>query len=300
MDNPQLVKTAFAAVQTLIERQQILAGHDCSDGGLITTLLEMAFSGNCGLELNVECDCNPLEYLFAEELGLVIECANDQAADILTNLQNAGLPAVCLGATTAAKKINLTINGQQVLSEEMQVLRAWWEETSYQLECLQTDKECADEEKAHIYDRQGPSYTIPFTPEPTAPAILQAPDKPRVAILRDEGSNSDREMSSAFYAAGFEPWDVCMNDLLQGTVDLERFRGIAAVGGFSYADVPDSAKGWAATILYNDRLKQQFDAFYKRPDTFTLGVCNGCQLFGLLGWVPWQGLTASTAAAFCS
>ncbi len=298
MDNPQLVKTAFAAVQTLIERQQILAGHDCSDGGLITTLLEMAFSGNCGLELNVECDCTPLEYLFAEELGLVIECASDQAADILTNLQNAGLPAVCLGATTAAKKINLTINGQQVLSEEMQVLRAWWEETSYQLECLQTDKECADEEKAHIYDRQGPSYTIPFTPEPTAPAILQASDKPRVAILRDEGSNSDREMSSAFYAAGFEPWDVCMNDLLQGTVDLERFRGIAAVGGFSYADVPDSAKGWAATILYNDRLKQQFDAFYKRPDTFTLGVCNGCQLFGLLGWVPWQGLTAQQQPRF--
>jgi phosphoribosylformylglycinamidine synthase len=111
-----------------------------------------------------------------------------------------------------------------------------------------------------------------------------------VAILRDEGSNSDREMSSAFYLAGFEPWDVCMTDLLAGRISLDGFRGLAAVGGFSYADVPESAKGWAATILFNDRLKQQFDAFYERPDTFTFGVCNGCQLFGLIGWVPWLGI----------
>ena len=119
-----------------------------------------------------------------------------------------------------------------------------------------------------------------------------------MAILRDEGSNSDREMSSAFYAAGFEPWDVCMNDLLQGTVSLEQFRGLAAVGGFSYADVPESAKGWAATILFNPRLREMFTTFYHRPDTFTLGVCNGCQLFGLLGWVPGAGLAAERQPRF--
>ncbi|WP_028579477.1 phosphoribosylformylglycinamidine synthase [Desulfogranum japonicum] len=298
MENPELVKTAFSTVQGLIDKQQILSGHDCSDGGLITTLLEMAFAGNCGLDLNINCSCTPLEYLFAEELGLVVECATAQVQDTLKALQAAGVPAICLGTTTPKADISITINNQQVLAEDMRVLRGWWEETSYQLECLQTKNNCADEEKANIYDRQGPTYTMPFTPAPTAPAILQAANKPKVAILRDEGSNSDREMSSAFYAAGFEPWDICMNDLLRGTVNLEQFRGIAAVGGFSYADVPDSAKGWAATILYNDRLKQEFDTFYNRPDTFTLGVCNGCQLFGLLGWVPWLGLTPQQQPRF--
>ena len=97
-------------------------------------------------------------------------------------------------------------------------------------------------------------------------------------------------MTSAFFAAGFEPWDVCMNDLLQERISLDQFQGIAAVGGFSYADVPESAKGWAATILFNDRLKIAFDEFYQRPDTFSLGICNGCQLFGLIGWVPWLGI----------
>jgi phosphoribosylformylglycinamidine synthase len=117
-------------------------------------------------------------------------------------------------------------------------------------------------------------------------------------ILRDEGSNSDREMTAAFFSAGFEPWDVTMTDLLSGRVDLADFRGLAAVGGFSYADVPESAKGWAATILFNDTLKARFQAFYDRPDTFTLGICNGCQLFGLLGWVPWQGIPAEQQPRF--
>ena len=109
----------------------------------------------------------------------------------------------------------------------------------------------------------------------------------KVAILRDEGSNSDREMSSAFYMAGFEPWDIAMSDLLSGRVNLDDFRGLAAVGGFSYADVPESAKGWAATIAFNDTLKKMFHEFYNRPDTFSLGICNGCQLFGY--WVGFHG-----------
>jgi len=199
------------------------------------------------------------------------------------------VPVVLLGTTTPAKKIRISYNGAMVLSEDMRLLRQWWEETSYQLERLQVKPGCADEEKQNIYDRKGPTYRLSFTPEKTAAAILAKTNKPKVAILRDEGSNSDREMSSAFYAAGFEPWDVTMTDLLDGRITLDGFRGLAAVGGFSYADVPESAKGWAATILFNDRLKGMFQAFYDRPDTFTLGICNGCQLFGLLGLVPWQG-----------
>jgi len=119
---------------------------------------------------------------------------------------------------------------------------------------------------------------------------MNRPEKIPVAILREEGSNGDREMAAAFHAAGFQPWDVTMSDLLAGRIELERFRGLAAVGGFSYADVLDSAKGWAGTIRFNDDLRRQFNAFATRPDTFSLGVCNGCQLLALLGLVPWRGL----------
>ncbi|MCP3677382.1 MAG: phosphoribosylformylglycinamidine synthase, partial [Deltaproteobacteria bacterium] len=178
------------------------------------------------------------------------------------------------------------------------LLREWWEETSYQLERLQVNPECADEEKANILHRKGPAYSLGFQPEAAPPELLQKADKPKVAILRDEGSNSDREMTSAFYLAGFEPWDICMTDLLEGKITLEGFRGIAAVGGFSYADVPESAKGWAATILFNEKLKGMFDEFYNREDTFTLGICNGCQLFGLLGWVPWKEIAPEKQPRF--
>jgi len=176
-----------------------------------------------------------------------------------------------------------------VLAEAMPVLRQWWEETSFRLELLQMNEDCAREESKNIYDRKGPSYSLPFSPEPTPVKLIHHTDKPKVAILRDEGSNSDREMSAAFFAAGFEPWDITMSDLLAGRINLDRFRGLSAVGGFSYADVPESAKGWAATIQFNQGLRAMFDEFYQRPETFSLGVCNGCQLFGLLGWIPWKG-----------
>jgi phosphoribosylformylglycinamidine synthase len=213
-------------------------------------------------------------------------------------LAAAGVPSIQLGTTTENKQITVFYNGQKVLDEQMVVLRGWWEETSYQLERLQMNPGCADEEKANIYDRKGPGYSLSFTPKPPPTELLSRTDKPKVAILRDEGSNSDREMTSAFYLAGFEPWDICMSDLLVGTVNLDNFRGIAAVGGFSYADVPESAKGWAATILFNPRLKKMFEDFYRRADTFTLGICNGCQLFGLLGLVPETGLPAERQPRF--
>ncbi len=301
MDDPALLRRAFAAVQQLIDQGLILAGHDRSDGGLITTVLEMAFAGNCGLELVLQDDAGKIEAipaLFNEELGLVLECRLGELDHVQEILAAAEVDNILLGNSTVEKQIRIQYNGEVVLDEDMRVLRQEWEETSYQLERLQMNSACADAEKEAIYDRKAPAYDLPFTPEPTPKALLDATGKPKVAILRDEGSNSDREMSSAFYAAGFEPWDITMTDLLAGRIDLEGFRGIAAVGGFSYADVPESAKGWAAIILFNDRLKEMFNAFYNRPDTFTLGICNGCQLFGLLGWVPWQGLEAENQPRF--
>ena len=298
MDDPDLVRRAFAAVQEMIEKNLIQAGHDVSDGGLITTVLEMAFSGNCGLDLGIQGETDTMSALFAEELGLVVECSQDNLDAINKLLAAASVPSLLLGTSTDNKQIQIQYNGELVVDEAMQVLRQEWEETSYQLERLQVNPACADEEKETIFDRSGPKYHLPFAPEPTATALLEATDKPRVAILRDEGSNSDREMSSAFFAAGFEPWDITMTDLLEGKITLDGFRGLAAVGGFSYADVPESAKGWAATILFNDRLKTMFDEFYNRPDTFTLGICNGCQLFGLLGWVPFKGISAEQQPRF--
>ena len=298
LGNAALLKNCFLAVQELIALDYISAGHDRSDGGLITTFLEMAFSGNCGLEISLTGIGTVFEALFAEELGLVLECRPEHLMAVKQILGKADVPFMQIGTATSGKHIQIIYNGTNVLDEKMVVLRSWWEETSYQLERLQINPDCAAAEKANIYDRKGPTYHLPFLPEPAPAELLTRSDKPKVAILRDEGSNSDREMTSAFYAAGFEPWDVCMNDILAGNVNLNDFRGLAAVGGFSYADVPDSAKGWASTILFNPRLKKMFEEFYHRPDTFSFGSCNGCQLFGLLGWVPEPGLAADHQPRF--
>ncbi len=300
MRSPEIVKKCFNTVQKLIDKNLILAGHDRSDGGLIVTLLEMAFGGNCGLKVNVQGWESAIASLFSEELGIVMEIRQDMLAEVKYHFDIAGIIYEEIGRTVVEPLITISYNKDIVLQEKMHVLRQIWEETSYQLECLQMNFEYADEEKRNIFQRIGPTYSLSFRPEPSDRLVMLRENKPRVAILRDEGSNSDREMTAAFYAAGFEPWDVCMTDLLEGRIDLDGFRGLAAVGGFSYADVPESAKGWAATILFNDRLKEMFDTFYGRSDTFSLGVCNGCQLFGLLGWVPWRGLEADEQPRFVS
>jgi phosphoribosylformylglycinamidine synthase len=155
---------------------------------------------------------------------------------------------------------------------------------------LQANPDCVAQERDGLRDRTGLRFEVPFSVEATPDSIMGTEEKIPVAILREEGSNGDREMAAAFHAAGLEPWDVTMSDLLEGRATLDRFRGVVAVGGFSYADVLDSAKGWAGVIRFNEGLRSQFQAFYDRPDTFSLGVCNGCQLLALLGWVPWQGI----------
>jgi len=305
VDNTQLLKDAFNAIQELIDKELILSGHDRSDGGLITTLLEMAFSGNCGLEICVERQASSVKnqdlmkeiipLLFSEELGLVVEYFPENENEIISTLKSFSLPYQIIGKTLKEKqiKINLVTHHAShitVLDEDMRRLRALWEETSHQLDMLQANPECVLEEKEVIYDRTGPSYRIPFKPEQTPEIILKRNVKPSVAIIREEGSNGDREMTSAFYLSGFQPWDVTMTDLLNERINLSRFKGVAFVGGFSYADVLDSAKGWAGTIRFNKKLREQFNSFYQRPDTFSLGVCNGCQLMALLGWVPWHGI----------
>ncbi|MDD5725877.1 MAG: phosphoribosylformylglycinamidine synthase [Patescibacteria group bacterium] len=291
VDDPQLVRTAFQAIQRLIAEGRIASIHDRSEGGLIVTLLEMAFGGNKGFRAYVNENDDALACLFCEELGAVIEC--EDRMSVLETLWDAGVQAQCLGSVISDNKVVVDFCGRIVLKESMTDMRAIWERTSDALEMLQANPECVRSEQLVCHHLlTPPPYLATFKPQPTPEELLKAEHKPRVAIIREQGSNGDREMAAAFYTAGFDPWDVTMTDLLEGRVSLDDFRGIAFVGGFSYADVFDAGKGWAGVIRYNERVSQQLERFRRRADTFSLGVCNGCQLMALLGWVPGFDLMA--------
>ena len=298
VEDTSVLRRTFGAVQQLIADGLITAGHDRSDGGLVTTLLEMCFAGNCGIDVTLPRNGTPMEILFSEELGLVIEvdAANEDAA--LAAFGAADVPCVAIGSTTGGPDVIIRCGDVGVLNADMRDLRDVWEATSFELDRLQADPVHVAQEQVGLRQRSAPPYSLTYTPEETAPSILEATDKIPVAIVREEGSNSDREMASAFYMAGFEPWDVMMSDLLDDRITLERFRGVVFVGGFSYADVLDSAKGWAGVIRFHDRVDKQFKAFYARSDTFSLGMCNGCQLSALLGWVPWPGIADALQPRF--
>lgn len=300
IDDPAILKSAFNAIQLFIDKDYILSGHDRSDGGLITTILEMAFAGNCGVEINFQQNdhIESLPLLFSEEAGLVIEYLPDNEVNITTILKELKIPFQIIGRTIKEQRIIVSLKSSIIIDEDMKKLRELWEETSHRLDMLQANLECVKEEKESIYDREVISYHASFTPEPTPESMMMIKVKPKVAVIREEGSNGDREMASAFYQAGFETWDVTMTDLLRGRVKLDSFRGVAFVGGFSYADVLDSAKGWAGTIRFNSVLSEQFQEFYSRSDTFSLGVCNGCQLMALIGWVPWQNIPSNIQPRF--
>ena len=293
-----LLKHAFETTQEMIEKGLILSVHDRSDGGLIVSLLEMAFSGNVGLTTNLRSDSESIGALFNEEIGLVVEC--ERADEVMAILSDRGIPVQKIGTVGHQDGlIMVNCNGKEVLREKMTDLRQIWEETSTQIDMLQANPECVKEEAlANARLVTPPLYSIDFKPQLTPKEVLQAVNKPKVAILREEGSNGDREMASAFYLAGFEVWDVTISDLLKNKVSLDDFDGIAFVGGFSFADVLGAGKGWAGVIRFNEQVAKQFTRFYQRPDTFSLGVCNGCQLMALLGWVPWYDLTEEKQPRF--
>ncbi|XP_027169020.1 probable phosphoribosylformylglycinamidine synthase, chloroplastic/mitochondrial [Coffea eugenioides] len=287
LDDVPYLKTVFNRVQELLSEDLISAGHDISDGGLIVSALEMAFAGNCGISLDLtSVEGSPFKTLFAEELGLLLEVSKKHLDMVMAKLSDVGISAGIIGSVTVSPVVDVKIDGVTFLNEETSALRDIWEETSFQLEKFQRLASCVESEKDGLKYRQVPSWDLSFTPTYTDEKYMTSISKPKVAVIREEGSNGDREMAAAFYAAGFEPWDITMSDLLSGTISLHPFRGIVFVGGFSYADVLDSAKGWAASIRFNRPLLDQFQEFYERPDTFSLGVCNGCQLMALLGWVP--------------
>jgi len=228
--------------------------------------------------------------LFAEELGLVAEYAADDEKEIMRVFKEFNVPVRCIGITATEKRIVIKSGSDTVLDEDMRVLRDIWEETSHRLDLLQAKPGCVIQEKKAIYDRPGPAFALTFDAQRTPEIIINRDSKPLVAVVREEGTNSDREMAASFYGAGFDPYDITMSDLISGRITLDRFKGLALPGGFSYADVMDSSKGWAGTIRFHKDLAAQFEAFYQRQDTFSIGICNGCQLMALLGWVPWRGI----------
>lgn len=285
------LRDLFEAIQEMLDEDWLTASHDISDGGLITALLEMAFAGGVGIKVNVEDQAETAPLFFAEEPGLVLACPHEVKAEVAEALRQRGLSFQEIGSSLEADSREITVkhNGENVLEGDRVELWALWEETSGKLDELQANPECVAQEQRAI--RSGrfkrPPWELTFTPTPTPPELLRAEVKPRVAVIRDAGTNGDREMAAALWLAGFDPWDVTMSDLLGGEATLEPFNGIVFPGGFSRGDVMGSAKAWAATILFNPDLKAQFDAFRRREDTFGLGVCNGAQLMTLLGWVPW-------------
>ncbi|XP_051788441.1 phosphoribosylformylglycinamidine synthase isoform X1 [Erpetoichthys calabaricus] len=294
LDHPDKLVSCFEVTQRHIQASLLSSGHDISDGGLITCLLEMAFAGNCGIEVELPpSQSGVLEVLFSEEPGLVLEVQEAHEAQVTDGYRSAGLTCLTIGRTCGSgpsATIRVCVCGQEVLSDRLASLRGLWESTSFQLERLQANPVCVQQEERGLQSRSGPDYKVTFDPAPTT-AISRCPgvSAPRVAVLREEGSNGDREMAAALLMAGFEVWDVTTQDLCSGPLTLDHFRGLVFVGGFSYADVLGSAKGWAATVTFNPRVRSQFAAFHSREDTFSLGVCNGCQLMALLGWVGCAG-----------
>lgn len=296
VDEPQLLINAFNAVQQMLDRGVVLACHDRSDGGLLTTLVEMVIAGNCGMSIQLP-DGEMVPRLFSEELGLVLEYLPADEKTIQGILNEYGVPSIILGNTEKEKRAVIRHRNRVVFDVSTGTLLSWWEASSDRLEEEQMNKAVA-KEQAKRHNHPGLRYHLTFKPEATPREILERTDKPRVAIIREEGSNGDREMTSAFYWAGFEPWDITMTDLLEGRITLDRFRGVVFVGGFSYADVLDPAKGWAGIIRFNSKLREMFDRFFNRPDTFSLGICNGCQLMAFLGILPWQGIAEEEQPRF--
>ncbi|GFO17892.1 phosphoribosylformylglycinamidine synthase-like [Plakobranchus ocellatus] len=288
---PYSVVCTFNVIQSLIKDSKLASGHDISDGGLITCLLEMAFGGNCGLIIDIPLNSEekPLNVLFAEEVGAVIEVKQTDLDFVVEYLNCEKVPFSILGKSIAhdlePPQIFISIHGTLVLESSMTELRDMWEETSFVLERRQASLQCVRQEQTGLKHRIAPPYSVNFDPDVKVNVPKPLAEAPKIAIIREEGSNGDREMAAAFSLAGFEAWDINMVDLMDKKVSLSAFRGVAFVGGFSYADVCGSAKGWAATARFNSIVQAELYAFWARPDTFSFGVCNGCQLMALLGWV---------------
>ncbi|QYJ91997.1 phosphoribosylformylglycinamidine synthase [Shewanella halotolerans] len=281
-----LLRGFFEVTQALVADKALLAYHDRSDGGLFTTLVEMAFAGNTGLDVDLSALTGThLERLFNEELGAVIQVRAADSQAIKAQYQAAGVACHLVAKPVAGDSIIIRDAGAEVLAESRTELRTIWAETTYRMQAMRDNPECAEEEfkLKQVADAPGLTVDLKFDPSEdiAAPYILKG-TAPKMAILREQGVNSHLEMAAAFDRAGFESRDVHMSDILSGRISLEEFQGLAACGGFSYGDVLGAGEGWAKSILFNGRAREEFSRFFERNDSFALGVCNGCQMLSNL------------------
>ena len=283
LDDPERLKTFFRSIQLLIEADMILAYHDRSDGGLFTTLSEMALAGRTGIDIDL--DDASLEALFSEELGAVIQVRKEHRDQVLKSLTSDGVLAdhvYVIGTLNETKQIKVSQKGESVYTEDLMEIQRLWSSTSFHMQSLRDNPECAKQEYDALQNPNDPGLSVSITYTPDETVFSNSEAKPTVAILREQGVNGQLEMAAAFDRAGFSTVDVHMSDLIEGRIKLDDFTGLVACGGFSYGDVLGAGGGWAKTILFNEELKDQFSIFFARLDSFTLGVCNGCQMLAQL------------------
>jgi phosphoribosylformylglycinamidine synthase len=286
LDDPDMLRALFTVVQELNDECLVIACHDRADGGLFTTLCEMAFAGRCGLDIDLAgLSADDLAVLFNEELGVVLQVRHSDSDDVLNRLEQAGLGECCqiIGTVSEGDRIRIVHGARPVFSASRVQLHQAWSSTTLQMQSLRDEPACAAEEHARIAAADpGLSVHLSFDHNEDIAAPFAVRGRPRVAILREQGVNGQVEMAASFNKAGFECVDVHMSDILAGDVVLDGFQGLVACGGFSYGDVLGAGEGWAKSILFNDRARDQFSAFFAREDTFGLGVCNGCQMLSNL------------------
>jgi phosphoribosylformylglycinamidine synthase len=311
VDDAQLIKAFFTVIRELARDGLLLAYHDRSDGGLLATICEMAFAGHVGVSINldmltidpvaadwgdykirpeqiaVQRDELTIKALFAEEAGAVIQVPLAERDAVLQRLRQAGLSvhSHVMGSLNKLDEIQIYRDGKCIYQKPRVALAQQWSEVSRRIMARRDNPDCAQAEFDMWADENDPGLSprIAFNPqEDIAAPFINTGARPKIAILREQGCNSQVEMAWAFDKAGFEASDVHMTDLLSGRVGLDTVQGLVAVGGFSYGDVLGAGEGWARTIRYNDRLSEAFAAYFSRPDTFALGVCNGCQMMAAL------------------
>ncbi|MEF3193710.1 MAG: phosphoribosylformylglycinamidine synthase, partial [Halothiobacillaceae bacterium] len=284
LDDADALKAFFSVIQDLNRDRMLLAYHDRSDGGLFVTVAEMAFAAHCGMEVRLDTlGEDDLAVLFAEELGAVIQVRHCDADFVLMTLREAGLAAHShvIGTLRDDDRIVFTRKGRAVLDEARVDLQRAWSETSFHIQRLRDNPECAQQEFDRLLDAKDPGLSVSLTyamDENIAAPMIATGVRPRVAVLREQGVNGQIEMAAAFTRAGFDAVDVHMSDILEGRVVLDGFKGLVACGGFSYGDVLGAGGGWAKSIRFNARAFEQFASFFAREDSFGLGVCNGCQM----------------------
>ncbi|HAE70934.1 MAG TPA: phosphoribosylformylglycinamidine synthase, partial [Gammaproteobacteria bacterium] len=284
LDDSAVFKSFFTVINQLNKDGLISAYHDRSDGGVITTLLEMAFTSHCGLD--IQANEQNIADLFNEELGCVIQVSNNNKDAVTQALMTAGLSDCTrhIASINDTDSIQIQTNDEVLFEQPRAQLQSLWSSTSYEIAKLRDNPQCAEEEFASIIeDTKGLKTDLSFDHNQSISAPYIATNaKPKIAILREQGINGQVEMAAAFNKAEFDAIDVHMSDILSGRISLADFKGLVACGGFSYGDVLGAGRGWASSILYNASAKDNFQAFFERDDSFALGICNGCQMMSNL------------------